>query len=191
LTSLALVHAAIAGVWLFLSGVIAGNVSNRIKYNRISFRIQEHPMLKVLMGRKRAIKIAEFHKKKYPGIISNLMFGVFMGSTASLGYILGLNLDVRHITFASGNFAMGLHGVDWSTTMNMVVWGIVGIGLIGFLNFIVSFTLSIIVALRSTGISVFELRHIMVAVIRYFFLKPLHFFLPLEEVEETEEIKTE
>lgn len=190
LTSLAVLHAAIAGIWLFLSGVIAGNVSNRIKYNRISFRIQEHPMLKVLIGRKRAVKIAQFHQDKYPGIMSNLMFGVFMGSTASLGYILGLNLDVRHITFASGNFALGLHGVDWSTTTNMVVWGIIGIGIIGFLNFIVSFTLSIIVALRSTGVSVFELRYIIYAVFSYFLKKPLHFFFPLEEGENTEEVKT-
>ena len=184
LTSLALLHAAIAGIWLFLSGVIAGNVSNRIKHNRIPFRIQEHPMLKVLIGRKKAIKIAEFHQKKYPGIVSNLMFGVFMGSTASLGYVLGLSLDVRHITFASGNFALGLYGLDWSTTFNMVLWVIIGIGLIGFLNFIVSFTLSIIVALRSCGISILELRHIIYSVFLYFLEKPLHFFFPLEKDEE-------
>lgn len=184
ITSLALLHASIAGVWLFLSGVIAGNVSNRIKYNRIPFRIQEHPMLKVLIGRKKAIKIAEFHQKKYPGIMSNLMFGIFMGSTASLGYILGLNLDVRHITFASGNFAMGLYGVDWSTSLNMVLWVIIGIGLIGFLNFIVSFTLSIIVALRSCGISILELRYIIYSVFLYFLEKPLHFFFPLEKEED-------
>jgi len=189
LMSLALLHAAIAGVWLFLSGVIAGNVSNRIKHNRIPFRIQEHPMLKVLIGRKRAIKIAEFHQKKYPGIVSNLMFGVFMGSTASLGYVLGLNLDVRHITFASGNFALGLYGVDWSTTVNMIVWVVIGIGLIGFLNFIVSFTLSIIVALRSCGISILELRHIIYSVFLYFLEKPLHFFFPLEKDEDIEVLK--
>lgn len=182
-TSLALFHASIAGVWLFLSGVIAGNVSNRIKHNRIPFRIQEHPILKMLIGRKQAIKIAEYHQKKYPGIVSNLMFGIFMGSTASLGYILGLNLDIRHITFASGDLALGLYGVEWQTTLNMLTWAIIGIGLIGFLNFIVSFTLSIIVAMRSCSIPILELRHIIYSVFLYFLEKPLHFFFPLEEEE--------
>lgn len=186
-TSLAVLHASIAGLYLFLSGVIAGNISNRIKHNRIPFRIEEHPILKVLLGRKKTKKIADFHGKKYPGIMSNLWFGVFMGSTASIGYFVGLDLDIRHITFASGNLALGLYGADWHITVNMLVWAILGIGIIGFMNFIVSFTLSIIVAMRSCGIAVLELRFIIFSVFRYLLEHPLHFFLPLEKAEEKEE----
>lgn len=180
-TSLAILHASIAGIYLFLSGVIAGNISNRIKHNRIIFRLQEHPVLKILIGRKRAAKLAAFHGKKYPGVMSNFWFGVFMGSTAMIGYILGLNLDIRHITFASGNFALGLYGSEWSTIFNMLVWVIIGIGIIGFMNFIVSFTLSIIVAMRSCKIPISELRFIFKAVLIHFVNKPTHFFFPHEE----------
>jgi len=189
--SLAILHASIAGIYLFLSGVIAGNVSNRIKHNKIAFRIQEHPVLKAILGRKRTKKIADFHAKKYPGIMSNLWFGVFMGSTASIGYFVGLNIDIRHITFASGNLALGLYGASWSITISTLLWAILGIGIIGLLNFIVSFTLSIIVAMRSCGIRVRELRYIFSSIVAYFFEKPLHFFFPLE-VEEmpVEEVDT-
>lgn len=44
------------------------------------------------------------------GVISNFWFGTFLGSTAIIGIFLGLNLDIRHFTFASGNFALGLYG---------------------------------------------------------------------------------
>ena len=180
-TSLAILHASIAGVYLFLSGIIAGNISNRIKHNRITFRLQEHPILKMVIGRKRAAKIAAYHGEKYPGVMSNFWFGVFMGSTAMVGYVLGLDLDIRHITFASGNFALGLYGLEWSTTLDMLVWVILGIGIIGFMNFIVSFTLSVVVAMRSCKIPLSELRFLFKAVLVYLINKPINFFLPREE----------
>mgnify|MGYP005817476969 CR=1 FL=1 len=184
--SLALLHAAIAGVYLFLSGVIAGNISNRIKHNRIEFRIKEHPLLKVILGKKRAAKLASFHARKHPGIMSNLWFGVFMGSTASIGYFVGLNLDIRHITFASGNFALGLYGADWQISLRLFIWAFLGIGIIGLMNFLVSFILSVTVAMRSMGMNVLQLRFLFSAILAHFLKHPVSFFFPVEiETEET------
>jgi len=179
--SLAILHAAIAGVYLFLSGVIAGSVSNRIKHNRIPFRIKEHPLLKVVLGRKKTTKIASFIASNYAGISSNFWFGIFMGSTGAIGYFLGLNIDIRHITFASGNFALGIYGADWHATLNTLVMLTLGIGLIGLFNFLVSFTLSILVAMRSCDLPIYQLRYLFSSVVVYFLRKPLHFFLPLPE----------
>ena len=179
--SLAILHAAIAGVYLFLSGIIAGSVSNRIKHNRIPFRIKEHPLLKVVLGKKKATKIANFIDSKYAGISSNFWFGVFMGSTGAIGYFLGLNIDIRHITFASGNLALGVYGADWQVALNTLIMLILGIGIIGLFNFIVSFTLSIIVAMRSSDLPLYQLRFLFSSVLEYFLRKPLHFFLPLTD----------
>ena len=44
--SLAIFHAAIAGVFLFLSGIISGSIANRDRHNQVYFRITEHPVLK-------------------------------------------------------------------------------------------------------------------------------------------------
>src|SRR5690606_37561404 len=39
----AIFHAGIAGVFLFLSGIISGNVSNKNKHNQVYYRIQANP----------------------------------------------------------------------------------------------------------------------------------------------------
>ncbi|MGE6355941.1 site-specific recombinase [Flavobacterium sp. NPDC079362] len=174
----AILHAAIAGVFLFLSGIIAGSIANRDKHNHIYYRIQEHPLLKLSLGKKWTKKLASLYEKKWAGIISNFWFGVFMGSTVFIGIFFGLNIDIRHITFASGNFAMGLYGADFYVTRDVFLWSVLGIGLIGLVNFTVSFSLSLGLAFRSRNIPLSELRQVARAIFRYFRSKPLQFFFP-------------
>ncbi len=174
----AIFHAAIAGFFLFISGIIAGSIANRDKFNHIYYRIQEHPALKRLLGKNRTYKLAKAYEKKGAGILSNFWFGVFMGSTSSIGIFLGLNLDIRHITFASGNLALGLYGGHFDLPASIIVWGIFGIGVIGFVNFIVSFSLSLSLALRSRNISFLELKSIAASIWKHFKQYPMSFFYP-------------
>jgi site-specific recombinase len=178
LSSPAVFHAAIAGFFLFISGIIAGSIANRDKYKSIYYRIQEHPTLKRTFGKEKTLRIANFYEKKWAGIISNFWFGVFMGSTMSIGVFIGLDLDIRHITFASGNLALGLYGSDFHVSNDLIFWGVFGIGIIGLINFLVSFTLSLTLAFRSRDIPFLELRLVAVAVWRFFKQKPLEFFFP-------------
>lgn len=184
--SLAIFHAAIAGLFLFLSGIISGVVSNRDKHNQVYYRIQEHPLLKKTFGKKRTQRFANWYEKNWAGFISNFWFGVFMGSTASVGLFLGLNLDIRHISFASGNLALAIYGSEFHVTNMMLFWGIFGIGVIGFINFSVSFGLSLGLAFRSRAISIFELRFVSSAIWSHFKQKPMSFFFPTERKLKTE-----
>ena len=181
--SMALFHAAIAGVFLFLSGIISGSVTNRDKHNQVYYRIQEHPLLKKSLGKKRTAKLAEIYEKKWAGIISNFWFGVFLGSTASVGLFLGLDLDIRHITFASGNFALGLFGKGFVIDPTVLVWSIIGIILIGLVNFLVSFGLSLGLAFRSRNIPLREIRFVLQSVWRQFKYRPVSFFFPTKKRE--------
>jgi site-specific recombinase len=189
----AIFHAAIAGVFLFISGMIAGHVSNKTKYRRVPERIKEHPVLKQIFNPITSEKLASFYEHNWGGIVSNFWFGVFMGSVSTVGIILGIDLDIRHITFAAGNFGLALYGVNFVMTTYDVVMSIIGIGLIGFTNFIVSFTLSMMLALRSRGIPFRALTAILRTVFRYFFRHPVSFFFPtsmnrqLAKMEEAEE----
>lgn len=176
--SLAILHAAIAGVFLFLSGIIAGSVANRDKHRNMYFRIEEHPFLKRTFGKTKAKKLALVYEKRWAGVISNFWFGVFMGTTASIGIFLGLNIDVRHITFASGNLALGLYGGNYGVSQEMLLWGIFGIGIIGLVNFMVSFSLSMGLAFRSRNIPLSELRLISWSVWNHFKYRPGSFFFP-------------
>ncbi|MEN9337400.1 MAG: hypothetical protein RLZZ500_2387 [Bacteroidota bacterium] len=179
--SLAIFHAAIAGFFLFLSGIISGNISNANKHNRVYYRIKEHPILKQSLGISKTERIASWFAHYWPGVASNGWFGVFMGSTASLGIFFGLPLDIRHITFSAGNFAMGLYGADFRVAVPMLIWAIIGIGVIGFINFIVSFSLSLGLALRSRNIPFSELGLLFRATWNYFKKHPLAFFIPVND----------
>lgn len=176
----AIFHAAIAGVFLFLAGIISGSVSNSNKHNQLYYRIQEHPILKMSFGKARTQRLANWFENKWAGVSSNIWFGIFMGSTASVGAFIGLDLDVRHITFVSGNLALGLFGADFHVTASMLFWGIFGIPVIGFMNFIVSFLLSLTLAFRSRSIPLRELKFLFKAVWKYFKKNPFLFFIPVK-----------
>ncbi|MHC5202046.1 recombinase [Myroides sp. LJL119] len=176
--SRALFHAGIAGVFLFLSGIISGNISNRNKHNKVYYRIQEHPWLKRNLGKARTEKFANWVERKWPGIMSNIWFGVFMGSCGVLGAFLGLGIDIRHITFVSGNIALGLYGSGFDAPVSMLVWAFIGLWLIGFMNFMVSFSLSLLLAFRSRDIPFSETKELAKATWRYFKSFPMEFFLP-------------
>ena len=125
--------------------------------------------------------ISNWVNENWAGVVSNLWFGIFLGSTASLGIFFGLNLDIRHITFASGNFALGLYGSHFTINFWSFFWSIIGIGLIGFINFIVSFTLSMLLAFRSRNIPLSELHLLNKSIFNYFKKAPLNFFFPLKD----------
>lgn len=183
----AIFHAAIAGVFLFLSGIISGNVANSNRHNQLYYRISEHPVLKMSFGKHKTQKIANWFEKKWAGVVSNVWFGVFMGSTASIGAFLGLDLDIRHITFASGNLALGLFGVDFNISGELLFWAILGIGIIGFMNFIVSFLLSLFLAFRSRNIPLIEIRFLLFVIIARFRVDPFSFFFPRRAAKQSEE----
>lgn len=181
ITSPAILHASIAGIFLFLSGIIAGNIANKDKFNSVYYRIQEHPLLKKMMGKERTTRFANWYKEKWAGIMSNFWFGVFMGSTGSIGLFLGLDLDIRHITFASGNIALGLFGSDYKATTDMLIWASIGMIIIGFFNFIVSFTLSFSLALKARQIEYSEIKDMFRAIWALFKINPKQFFFPPKE----------
>jgi len=178
--SAAIFHAAIAGVFLFLSGIISGNVSNKGKHSHLFYRIQEHPLLKQSVGKERTAKIAQWFERNWAGVVSNAWFGVFLGSTASIGIFFGLNLDIRHITFASGNFALGLYGKEFVIDGWTIFWSVFGISVIGFVNFIVSFSLSLGLAFRSRNIPISEIILLNNSVWTFFKSNPMVFFFPLK-----------
>ena len=174
-------HACIAGVFLFLSGIIAGNVASVNNFNNFYYRLSEHPFLKVFFGKTRMQRVAKWMQQKWPSIVSNIWFGFFMGSAWAIGKFFGLPIDIRHITFASGNFAYGLYGANFSISLENIVWCVLGIGIIGVGNFIISFGLSLWIALRSREVPASELKYLGRCVWQSFKKQPRAFFFPIKE----------
>jgi len=178
--SKAILHACIAGVFLFISGVISGNISNNSVFFQIPKRIAKNPFINYFFGQRFAKQLSIYYSKNWAGIVSNFWFGVFLGATAPIGLFLGLDLDIRHITFAAGNFALGLYGKDFVISSYTFWISFVTVFIIGFFNFAVSFGLSMLLAFRSRKVEMNEAREIFGEIFRYFVRNPFRFFFPLK-----------
>lgn len=177
--SKAILHASIAGFYLFISGIISGNIGNNSVFYQIPERIAKNLSIRRLFGKKFAKGLSKYYAKNWPGIVSNFWFGVFLGATAPVGLFLGLDLDIRHITFAAGNLAIGLYGKDFSVDSYTFWISLFTVFLIGFFNFLVSFSLSMFLAFRSRKLNFGQVSEIYKEIFRYFIKHPFKFFFPL------------
>jgi len=178
IASLAVPHAAIAGVCLFLAGLISGYFDNRAVYDRIPERIARLSWLRTLVGRERAARAGAWVGDNLGGVAGNFFFGIMLGSMGTIGLLFGLPLDIRHIAFASANFAYALVALDFALPWQEYAWGILGVALIGLTNLAVSFALALWVALRARDTAFGRNRELMGVLWRRFLSAPGRFFLP-------------
>jgi len=177
-TSLALPHAAIAGVCLFLSGLIAGYFDNMAVYRKVGPRLKAHPQLKNLMGQDRLDRFSAYIERNLGALAGNFLFGIMLGSMGTLGFILGLPLDIRHIAFASANFIQGLMNINGGPDLGLIIVSFLGVLLIGLTNLFVSFSLTIIVALRARRVRFEQWKPLAKLVLTHFMTRPSDFFWP-------------
>ena len=149
LAGLALLYAAIAGVWLFVSGLIAGYFDNRAARLDLGARLRSHPLLSRLLSERRREHLGAYLDANYGALAGNFFLGVLLGVTGYVGYLAGLPLDIRHVAFSSANLGYVASGAD--------AWGrwlagyLAFVLLIGVVNLWVSFGLALSVALKARG----------------------------------------
>jgi site-specific recombinase len=175
--SLALLHAAIAGIWLFVSGLVSGYYDNKALYTRMGQRVRQLRGLGRAIGPQRLDRLARYIEDNLGGLMGNLYFGILMGVTGTVGYLLGLPLDVRHVTFSSANLAIAVVGLDHHVSWELVAATLGGIALIAAINLVVSFGLALWVALRARRIRFHHGIKLARALGRRFAGAPLDFFI--------------
>ena len=181
-TSLALPHAAIAGVYLFLAGLIAGYYDNLAVYNNIGARIHRHRLLQYLLPHAWLQRLGGFIEANLGAIMGNFIFGEFLGSTATIGFLFGLPIDIRHIAFASANLAHGLFNLS-PDQMNwqIILLSVMGVLMIGMVNLMVSFSLALFVALRSKEVQFLEWSRLAKQLLSHMLTHPSDFFWPRDK----------
>jgi len=177
-SSLALFHAAIAGVCLFLAGLISGYYDNKALYTRMSQRVVRARWLSRLLGKARTGRLGDYLEISLGGLMGNFYFGILLGTIGTVGFLIGLPIDIRHITFAATNFAIALVGLDHAVNWSTIALTTFGVLAIGTVNLWVSFSLALFVALRSRQV---KFRHgwpLLKSLCARFLKKPVDFFIP-------------
>jgi len=173
-----LVHAAIAGVWLFLAGLISGYYDNAAAHHRIPERVARAGWLVRLVGAPRAARVGVYLDGNLGALAGNFFFGFMLGCTALLGTLLGADIDIRHIAFASANLAFGIAGSGFGVATQTLLACTLGVALIGLVNLSVSFSLALWVAFRAQGIRYDHVYPLALAIFRSILARPMSLVWP-------------
>lgn len=174
----ALFFAGVAGVYLFLSGLMSGYFDNRNLYRKLSERIARQPLLIRIFGASRAERTGKFIDKHGGALLGNIFLGFCLGTAGMIGIVLGLPYDIRHIAFSSANVGTGFALVDEAVPTLAIVHVAMGVVLIGFVNFIISFGLALSMALESRRLTFRENKAVVKILLKRLAKRPWDYFFP-------------
>jgi site-specific recombinase len=170
--------AALTGVLLWISSLCAGWFENWVVYRRLPEAIEHHRYGK-RFGPKRLARLARFLEREAAGFGGSIALGFLLGMVPVFAKFFGLPLDVRHITLSTGSLTLAISSIGiHSVGSGAFISAVVGIAIIGLLNFGVSFALALVVALRARDVARGERRTLPGAVLRRFVRRPFEFFYP-------------
>lgn len=171
-------YAALAGVCLFLSGLFTGYANNNLIFNKVPERIRVHKFLNRWLGFRMTSRIADWTKRNWAGVSGNVVLGFMLGFMGFFGFIFGLPIDIRHITLAAGSYAVAAYSLSFQLSLEQWLLPLLGVFLIGLMNFAVSFGLSLFLALRSRKVNFRQTRELFLFVAGQSLYHPSLLFLP-------------
>jgi site-specific recombinase len=171
--------AAFTGVLLFASSLIAGWAENWFVFHRLDSAIAWNPRIVARLGAARARRWSAWWRNNISGLAGNISLGMMLGLVPALASIVGLPIEVRHVTLSTGQVGAAIGALGSEVLRQPALWWCVaGIAVTGVLNVAVSFGLAFSVALRSRGLKVKDRERIASAVFRRLRRQPLSFVLP-------------
>jgi site-specific recombinase len=174
-----LVFAAFTGCLLWASSIIAGWLENWSVYRRLPEAIAQHRGLIKRLGAERCQHLSRVFARNISGFGGNVSLGFLLAGTPVFGKLFGLPLDVRHVTLSTGALALAGCAVGPEAILTPAfAWAALGIVCIGTLNFGVSFTLALAVALRARNVALADVVELGRALVVRFFQRPRSFFYP-------------
>lgn len=175
-------YAALTGVLLFASSLIAGWVENSFVWHRIDSAIAWNPRFVAVLGNARAKRWGAWWRANISGLSANVSLGLMLGLAPTLAAFFGLPIEVRHVTLSTGQIAAALGSLGTDALSEPALWWcIAAIPVTGALNLLVSFALAFRVALRSRGLAVRDRGRIYAAMRHRLRRAPGSFLLPGRE----------
>lgn len=173
--------AALTGVLLFASSLIAGWVENWFVWHRLDSAIAWNPRIVARLGAARARRWSAYWRTNISGFASNISLGLMLGIVPVVALFFGLPLEVRHVTLSTGQLAAAVGAEGFALLAHAPFWWCAaGIAATGVLNLTVSFLMAFRVALRSRGIRLVDRGRIYRAIRARLWNKPRSFVWPVD-----------
>jgi len=189
LLSFSIVYACFTGFFLFMSGIIAGYVENGINYGRVGERLGNHPLFKNTLPPLKLKKLTKYVEQHFGALTGNIALGFFLGMAGFIGHIFGIPFDIRHITISAGNTAIAYYTLGNSEGAAFMLTVLGGVFLIGLFNFLVSFSLAFLVAIKSRGVRLKDYPELFTLLGKFFFKYPKDFILPPSHARSVDEVR--
>jgi site-specific recombinase len=158
-----------------MSSLGAGWLENWCTYRRLPEAVATHRLGRIV-GRRPMRWLGRMLERHVAAFGGNVSIGVLLGMTPVVGRFFGIPLEVRHVTLSTGSLALAGCSVGVHDGFVAAAGGIL---VILALNFSVSFTCALFVALRARGVA-HAGRRLLRAVLTRFARAPMPFFVPAE-----------
>lgn len=181
--------AALTGVLLFASSIIAGWTENWFVLHRLDSAIRYNPKVTATLGRARAERWATFMRHNISGLAANVSLGLMLGLVPAFAAFFGLGLEVRHVTLSTGQLAAAAASLGPDILQQGPFWWCVaGIAITGTLNVGVSFYFAFLLALRAHNVSGVDRSRIYQAIRHRVRTRLLSFFWPARPTEQAKDV---
>jgi len=173
-----LAFAALTGVLLWMSSIVAGWLENWAVYRRLPEALEQHRFGR-FVGRRTMAWVSRVFARNVSGFGGNTSLGFLLGMTPVVGKFFGLPLEVRHVTLSTGALVLAVMvlGPDQAQHHGASAAAL-GIALIGLLNFGVSFALALMVALRAREVERSDRVRLLRALLGRMLTHPREFLFP-------------
>jgi site-specific recombinase len=160
-------YAALTGVLLWASSLVAGWADNWFVLHRVSDAIAWHRRLRLTLGVAGAARLARFCRGNVAGVIGNVGLGMMLGLVPAIVSAFAFGFEVRHVTLSAGSIGVAL-GVIGERALGSAElwWAMAGVLSMAVLNVAVSFALAFTMAVRSRALRPTKVRALIAAIWR-------------------------
>jgi site-specific recombinase len=176
------VYAALTGVLLWSSSLIAGWVDNWFILHRVGDALAYKRRLRITLGAAGATRLAQFCRANILGVAGSVALGLMLSLVPAI--LSAFAFDVRHVTLSAGSIgvAIGVLGTDALRTSEFW-WALAGVISMAILNVASSFGLAFWMAVRSRSLRPKAVRSLVRAVRHAVVRQPLRIVWPMKSIE--------
>jgi site-specific recombinase len=172
-------YAALTGVLLWLSSLVAGFTDNWFALRKLREALTHQRQLVRMLGAGRAERLAGWLDRNIAVIAGNLALGVLLGMTPVLAQFFGVPADVRQVTLSAGSLVAAAASLGWPVLATPAFWlAAAGVAVTALLNVGIAFGCALALALRAREAPRRIRRLVFRSVIRRFMLAPHGFLFP-------------